>query len=103
LLRSVSLDDDDTRQAMLNLYELDYVADPHSALAWKALNDDLVNGETGVFLCTAHPAKFREDVEDVLDIELELPDELAEVAEREVLSETISSDFEEFRPLLLKA
>jgi threonine synthase len=102
LLRSVSLDDDDTRQAMLDLYGLDYVADPHSALAWKALNDDLAKGETGVFLCTAHPAKFREDVEDVLDIELELPDELAEVAECEVLSETISSDFEEFRPLLLK-
>jgi threonine synthase len=101
LLRSVSLDDDDTREAMQALYEQDYVADPHSALAWKALTDDLGEGETGVFLCTAHPAKFREDVEEVLDIVLELPDELREVADREVLSETISSDFEEFKPLLL--
>ncbi len=101
LLVSVSLDDDDTRQAMLDLYDLDYVADPHTALGWKALKDDRTEGEIGVFLCTAHPAKFREDVEEVLDIDLELPDELAEVAEREVLSRTISSEFEDFRPLLL--
>jgi threonine synthase len=77
------------------------VADPHSALGWKALVGDLDEGETGVFLCTAHPAKFREDVEVTLDIELELPEELEAVADREVLSQTISSDFEEFRPLLL--
>ena len=64
---------------------------------------DLAEGETGVFLCTAHPAKFREDVEETLDVELELPEALAEVAEREVLSQTISSDFEEFKPLLLNA
>jgi threonine synthase len=102
LLRAVSLDDDDTEDAMLALHEAGYLADPHSALGWRALNDDLEDDETGVFLCTAHPAKFREDVERVLDIAVDLPRGLAEVADRDVLSKTISSDFEAFRPLLLQ-
>lgn len=101
LLRSVSLDDAQTRQAMRELYADGYLADPHSALGWRALVDGLREDETGVFLCTAHPAKFREDVEETLGIELTLPAELAEVVDREVLSQTISSDFDEFRPLLL--
>jgi threonine synthase len=101
VLRSAALDDRQTRQAMRDLHAAGYVADPHSALGWRALVDALPDGETGVFLCTAHPAKFREDVEAVLGIEMDLPPALAEVADREVLSETTSSDFEAFRPRLL--
>jgi threonine synthase len=101
LLRSVALDDQQTRQAMLDLHASGYVADPHSALGWRALADALPGGETGVFLCTAHPAKFHEEVEAALGIDLDLPPALAEVADREVLSETISSDFEALRPRLL--
>lgn len=101
VLRAAALDDRQTRQALRDLHAAGYVADPHSALGWRALVDALPDGETGVFLCTAHPAKFREEVEAVLGIEMDLPPALAEVAGREVLSETISSDFEAFRPRLL--
>jgi threonine synthase len=101
LLASTSLDDAGTRQAVRDMHEQGYLADPHSALGWRALQDSLAADETGVFLCTAHPAKFREEIETVLGMELELPAELQEVEGREVLSEVISSDFEEFRPLLM--
>jgi len=103
LLRSAALDDARTRAAMRELHANGYLADPHSALAWQALVDDLREGETGVFLCTAHPAKFREEVEATLGIEMELPPELAAVADREVLSQIITSDFAAFRPLLLES
>lgn len=103
LLRSVSLDDAQTEQSMSALHAAGYVADPHSALGWQALVDQLEEGETGVFLCTAHPAKFREEVERVLGVAVELPESLAQVADRAVLSQTLPPDMEALRPLLLEA
>jgi threonine synthase len=73
LLSSTSLDDDQTRDAMRALHARGYLADPHSALAWAALDQSLEAGEEGVFLCTAHPAKFMEVIEESLNIEIPLP------------------------------
>ena len=101
ILSSFSLSDQQTRQAMQALYRQGYLADPHSALAWAGLRDQLEAGEQGCFLCTAHPAKFLEVIEDTLGIEVDLPLALAEVADREVLRQTISGDFSELRKLLL--
>lgn len=101
LLRSVSLTDEQTRQAMRDLHTAGYLADPHSALGWRALGDQRGTNEKGVFLCTAHPAKFREEVKSGLGVDVALPDVLAEVADKKVLSDVISRDFEEFRPRLL--
>jgi len=78
-----------------------YLADPHSALAWKALSENLTEDETGVFLCTAHPAKFRETIEDTLQKPIVLPTELERVSEKEVLSIVIPSDFNQLQDLLL--
>ena len=102
LLVSQSLSEEDTRNAIRDLHALGYLADPHSALGWRVLQDHLGEDETGVFLCTAHPAKFREDIEQVLDMKMELPRELKAVENREILSRTISSDFEQFRQLLMR-
>jgi len=101
LLVSDSLSDQQTREAIAGLWERGYLADPHSALGWRVLQDHLGEDDTGVFLCTAHPAKFREDIEKVLGITVELPPALREVAERAVLSETIPADFSLLRSRLL--
>ena len=93
LLTSVALDDDQTRTAMRALYRRGYLADPHSALAWAALDASLAEDEAGVFLCTAHPAKFLEVIEDTLGIEVPLPAELAAVRDKEILSSLIPGDF----------
>jgi threonine synthase len=57
-----------------------YVLDPHSAIAWLALQDRLVDqpDARGVFLATAHPAKFREVVEPAIGRSIELPRALAD-------------------------
>ncbi|MCH8058574.1 MAG: threonine synthase [Proteobacteria bacterium] len=102
LLSSTALDDDQTRKAMRDLYARGYLADPHSALAWAALNQSLEAGEEGVFLCTAHPAKFLEVIEETLGIEIPLPPELEAVKDKEVLSSTIPGNFEALRKELLK-
>jgi len=101
LLTSFAVGDAETKDAVRALDNNGYLADPHTALAWKALNDNLGDNETGVFLCTAHPAKFRETIEDVLKRELELPEALAQVAGKEVLSTIMPADYSMLRHFLL--
>jgi threonine synthase len=102
LLSSFSLSDEDTRSAMRALWQQGYMADPHSALAWAALESDLQDDELGCFLCTAHPAKFIESIKDVLEIDIDLPEALAEVRNKEILSSTISGEFSELKSILLQ-
>ena len=62
-----------------------YVLDPHGAIGWLAINDALTHagpGAQGVFLATAHPAKFREVVEPAIGRPVPLPDALAEAVKR---------------------
>lgn len=94
LLSSTSLTDDETRKAIYTLHSQGYLADPHSSLAWAALDHGLQDDEEGVFLCTAHPAKFLETIEDTLGIVVPLPPELEAVKNDRVLSSTISGNFE---------
>jgi threonine synthase len=101
LLSSTSLDDAATRDAMKELHSGGYLADPHTALAWCALRESLQNDEEGVFLCTAHPAKFLEVIEETLEIDLPLPTELEEVKDKTILSSTIPGEFAMLREELL--
>lgn len=101
LLTSFSIDDSDTKGAVRSLDAESYQADPHSALAWKALTDRLGEDETGVFLCTAHPAKFKETIEETLGREVALPDELKKVSDKKVLSTRMPADYGVMRDFLL--
>jgi threonine synthase len=94
LLTGAALDDEDTREAMRALHARGYLADPHGALAWAALEGSRSTEEEGVFLCTAHPAKFLEVIEATLGIAVPLPPELAAVKNKAVLSDTIPGQFE---------
>jgi threonine synthase len=78
---------------MRALHGRGYLADPHSPLAWAALERDLAPGEEGIFLCTAHPAKFYEVIEETLGIRVPLPAELEAVRDKPLLSSTISGDY----------
>ncbi len=102
LLISCSISDAETSDAIRALDRHGYLADPHSALAWRALTENLGDNETGVFLCTAHPAKFRETIEATLDRVVELPAALEQVSEKEVLSTVMAADFGLLRKYLLK-
>jgi len=102
LLTSFAVNDADTKEAVRRLDAESYLADPHSALAWKALNDRLGENESGVFLCTAHPAKFRETIEDSLGRPVTLPEELEKVAGKKVLSTGMKADFSSLREFLLQ-
>ena len=60
-----------------------YLLDPHGACAYRALQENLRSDENGFFLETAHPAKFKETVESIIEREVEVPTTLAAFATRE--------------------
>ncbi len=94
--------DKQTFKAMRELQELGYIAEPHTAIAYAGLIESLQEGEQGVFVSTAHPAKFIETVEEILDIQLALPQALKEVSDKQNLSVSISNSTESFNQSLLE-
>ena len=100
-IESFSIDDDRTRDLVRELFALDYLAEPHTALAYGAAKQSLREGEQGLFLATAHPAKFREVIEQVTGQPVELPAALREVADQTVLSQVIAPDFQVLKSILL--
>ena len=101
-LGSDALNDTETEAALKAQYAEGYLCEPHGAIAYQVLQDQLQAGETGIFLCTAHPAKFKESVERILDIELPLPEALDKHNKMELLSDTMPADFATLRAYLLK-
>lgn len=101
-LGSDALNDAETEEALKAQYAEGYLCEPHGAIAYQVLKDQLQVGETGIFLCTAHPAKFKESVERILDIELPLPEALDKHNKMELLSDTMAADFATLRAYLLK-
>ena len=102
-LASGSRSDAQTEDALKRLYAQGYLCEPHGAIAWDLLQSQLAADEAGIFLCTAHPAKFKESVESILNIQLDLPAPLAERADLALLSDEMDADFSALRAYLLKA
>ena len=101
-LGSAALNDEETEAALKAQYAEGYLCEPHGAIAYQALKDQLQAGETGIFLCTAHPAKFKESVERILEIELPLPEALDKHNKLPLLSDEMAADFATLREYLLK-
>jgi threonine synthase len=88
------VDEEYTQVAMRQLAQLGYVSEPHAAIAYKALIRKMEEGQTGIFLGTAHPAKFRETVETVLGQPISLPQPLVDCASKEGLSAELPNDYQ---------
>ncbi|MCH2056147.1 MAG: threonine synthase [Thalassotalea sp.] len=97
----VSVDEEQTQSTMLQLNKLGYISEPHAAVAFKALGQ-CEDDEYGVFLGTAHPAKFKEVVESTLGQPIALPKALADCAGEPILSVDMAADFEQVKAYLLK-
>ena len=98
---SISIDEEQTQMTMIQLAKLGYISEPHAAVAYRALQYNALDNEFGVFLGTAHPAKFKEIVESTLGQPIGLPKELADCASETILSTTSSTDFAELRAYLM--
>ena len=78
-----------------------YLLDPHSAVAYRALGEDLKPGETGVALATAHPAKLQSLMEGIIQNAVPLPPQLARFVGGDVQVIKMSNGYTAFKRLLL--
>ena len=81
--------------------ETGYLLDPHGSCGYRALKEQLKDGETGVFLETAHPAKFKDTVEEILGSSIEIPAKLQEFMKGTKQSIQLDKDFAGFKSYLL--
>ena len=77
-----------------------YVCDPHGACGYQALKEGLQPDETGIFLETAHPAKFKSVVDGILHTDIEIPQKLQAFMKGTKQSVSLPNDYEAFRQLL---
>ena len=101
-LHSVAISDAQTEDTLRAMNQLGYLCEPHGAVAYEVLKQDLQADETGLFLCTAHPAKFKESVERILDLTLPLPEALDKHNKLPLLSDEMENDFAQLKAYLLK-
>lgn len=96
--------DEQIRETMATVYsEHAYLLDPHGATGYQALKDCMNPGDVGIFLETAHPAKFTDTVEAVVGKgAVPMPERLAEFMRGEKLSVELGANFDEFKTFLLK-
>lgn len=82
--------------------ESGYLLDPHGACGYLALKEQLAPEEIGVFLETAHPAKFKDTIDKILDEDIDIPAVLQEFMKGKKETVELSSDFKSLKEFLLK-
>ena len=103
LISGSTYTDEQIRQTIRACYEeTKYILDPHGACGYQALADGLKDGEIGVFCETAHPAKFKEKVDEILGIDVEIPERLANFMKGQKQSVPMSKEFADFKQYLMK-
>ena len=103
LISGATYSDEQIRQTMQQCYkETGYILDPHGACGYQALKDGLKPGEIGVFCETAHPAKFKEKVDDILGIDIEIPARLKAFMEGKKQSVEMTKEFADFKAYLMQ-
>lgn len=100
--------DEQTKETMKQVFDqTQYVLDPHSAIGYRATQEYLAaqgdDDTIGVFLSTAHPAKFLEVVEQTIDQKIPIPEKLQEVMNHPNKNLTMANNFDEFKTYLLTA
>lgn len=93
-------DEDITETIKACYQQTGYLLDPHGACGYQALKDMLREGETGIFLETAHPAKFLSTVENIIGEKVEIPEKLQAFMRGTKQSVELSKEFADFKAFL---
>ena len=103
ILKSYTYSDEQIRETIKRVYDqYDYLCDPHGACGFKSLEESLDEDQVGVFLETAHPAKFLETVEKIVGKgNVELPEKLSDFMRGKKKSIELNNQFATFKSYLL--
>ncbi|MBI5856602.1 MAG: threonine synthase [Sphingobacteriales bacterium] len=100
---SYSISDDETKATIKKVFaDKNYLTDPHGAVAYLALENYLQThpGEKGIFLETAHPVKFYNIIESVINDEIEIPVSVQSLLRKKKVSTPIEAKFGALKEIL---
>lgn len=101
-LISDSISDAVTIETIQDLYKrTSYITEPHAAVAYKVLSSNLKDDEIGIFLGTAHVAKFKDSVEDALNISIDIPNAIKEVMDKDDIKVNLDASFDILKDYML--
>jgi len=106
LITGYTYTDDETVEAIDNISkQYNYVACPHTAIAWKALKEYQQEKSgfdaSGVFLSTAHPCKFPDVFTPEIADKIEIPEQVKALQKKDHHATSLGTDFEGFKGYLL--
>lgn len=102
IISGATYTDDEIKAAVKQCYKDNgYILDPHGACGYQALKDNLKKGETGVFCETAHPAKFKDTIENIINTEIEISQRLSDFMKGKKQAVELSDKFDDFKTFLL--
>lgn len=107
IIHGYAISDEATKAAILEVYNrTGYLLDPHGAVGYLALksyfNEIEVSKTAGIFLETAHPAKFKEDMDMIIGESIAIPTALKNLEKKEKVATKMANDYSVFRPWLLE-
>ena len=102
-ISGAAYNDKQIAQTLRDVYKkTKYLLDPHGACGYQALEDNLQKEETGIFLETAHPAKFLETVEKIIEEKVEIPQRLQTFMKGTKQTIPLTKQFVDFKKYLLR-
>jgi threonine synthase len=102
-ISAYTVSDEETKATMQSIYEkYNYIADPHTAVGI-CVAEEKANNETCVVMATAHPAKFKADVELILGVSIPLPKQLSDLLNKPQQKLNIPNSFSVLKDFLLTA
>jgi threonine synthase len=102
IVSGYALDDERTLDSIKDCYNNNsYIADPHGAIGYRALKDELADGENGIFLETAHYCKFISTIEQALGKPIDHPDFVSKLMSKPKTVIAMDNNFDEFKSFLM--
>ena len=101
-IRGISFDDNQTREIIEQVFvKYNYLMCPHTAIGYGGLSHYLNKDDAGVFLSTAHPVKFKDIVDPLISVEVEIPLRLQQIIEKKKQAISMKKEFNEFKAFLI--
>ena len=103
-IKGYTFNDEATKEGVKEVFKkYNYIIDPHGAVGYLALKEyQKENNVVGVVLETAHPTKFLEDMENILEQKIAIPERLASLVDKEKVATKIGTDFKPFKDWLIQ-
>jgi len=103
-IEGISFDDAKNRKLIQEVFKKHkYLMCPHTAIGYGGLRHFLKPDDTGVFLSTAHPCKFKDIVEPLISEKVDIPLRLKKIIEKEKKAISMSTEFNEFKAFLFQS